>query len=343
MSAIEWLSIAVVPGILAATLIILLRRSPLAAAFADVPNERSLHESPTPRLGGIALMTAMFPFAAWHSDPPLAIVLSCSLFLALVSLADDYRSLPIQVRLPAHFAAACTVVYATFHAGFSGVEVVEATLAVIAIVWMTNLYNFMDGSDGLAGGMALFGFAALAAGAAITGHAPVAAACVAIASAACGFLLQNFPPAKVFLGDAGSVPLGFLAGALGWLGWMAGAWPAWFPALAFAPFLVDATLTLCVARRARRALLEGPPHARLPTPGARGMVAPAPRPLGLCADGRWACRGARRLGFRACGAGAYNRRHRGGVCRALRCDCASPADNKKKRQLAARWRFEDWG
>jgi UDP-N-acetylmuramyl pentapeptide phosphotransferase/UDP-N-acetylglucosamine-1-phosphate transferase len=121
---------------------------------------------------------------------------------------------------------------------------------VLAIVWMTNLYNFMDGSDGLAGGMALFGFGAYALGAWLAGDAVMAVASGAIAAAALTFLAFNFPPAKVFMGDAGSIPLGFLAAALGLIGWHAGNWPLWFPMLVFSPFIVDATVTL--ARRVLR-------------------------------------------------------------------------------------------
>jgi UDP-N-acetylmuramyl pentapeptide phosphotransferase/UDP-N-acetylglucosamine-1-phosphate transferase len=73
---------------------------------------------------------------------------------------------------------------------------------------------------------------------------PLAAASVAIAGAALGFLLFNFNPARIFLGDAGSIPLGFLAGALGYWGWFRGVWPFWFPGMAFLPFIADASVTL---------------------------------------------------------------------------------------------------
>jgi UDP-N-acetylmuramyl pentapeptide phosphotransferase/UDP-N-acetylglucosamine-1-phosphate transferase len=112
---------------------------------------------------------------------------------------------------------------------------------VLALGWMTNLYNFMDGSNGLAGGQALFGFAALGWAAGDTPLAWTAWACVGAAS---GFLIFNFDPARVFMGDAGSIVLGFLAGALGLAGWQQGLWPLWFPLLAFSPFVVDATVTL---------------------------------------------------------------------------------------------------
>jgi UDP-N-acetylmuramyl pentapeptide phosphotransferase/UDP-N-acetylglucosamine-1-phosphate transferase len=123
-------------------------------------------------------------------------------------------------------------------------------VAVLAVIWTTNLYNFMDGSDGLAGGMALFGFAAYAAAAWLAGDGIFAALAASIAAAAAAFLRFNFPPARVFMGDAGAIPLGFLAATLGLLGWREGYWPIWFPVLVFSPFVLDASVTL--ARRVLR-------------------------------------------------------------------------------------------
>jgi UDP-N-acetylmuramyl pentapeptide phosphotransferase/UDP-N-acetylglucosamine-1-phosphate transferase len=117
-------------------------------------------------------------------------------------------------------------------------------IVFLLLVWMTNLYNFMDGADGLAGGMAVFGFGTYGFAAWHAGMTDTAWLNGAIAAAALGFLLFNFPPARVFMGDAGSIPLGFLAGALGVAGWEQRIWPAWFPLLVFSPFLVDATVTL---------------------------------------------------------------------------------------------------
>ena len=114
----------------------------------------------------------------------------------------------------------------------------------LALAWYANLYNFMDGSDGLAGGMALIGFGAYAIAAALGDVHPLAELSVVLAAASGAFLLRNFHPASIFMGDVGSVPLGFLAGALGLIGWNDGVWPLWFPILVFAPFVCDATLTL---------------------------------------------------------------------------------------------------
>jgi UDP-N-acetylmuramyl pentapeptide phosphotransferase/UDP-N-acetylglucosamine-1-phosphate transferase len=119
---------------------------------------------------------------------------------------------------------------------------------------MTNLYNFMDGADGLAGGMGMAGFATYAIAAAVAGDTPLAWSAAAIASACAGFLFHNFPPARVFLGDAGSIPLGFLAAAFGVHGIATDGWPWWFPVIAFTPFIVDATVTLLRRALAREAV-----------------------------------------------------------------------------------------
>jgi len=252
VSALAWTFVLAFPLVATAIGIAFLRRSRIATAFADVPNERSLHAKPVPRIGGVVLVAAAVAASAPFADLLTGILLGCAVFLSLVSFADDYRGLAIEVRLPAHFMAAAVAVLAIGAppAAHSAAVVVECGFATLAILWITNAFNFMDGSDGLAGGMAVAGFAALAAGACMAGAQPLALACAAIAAAAAGVLFHNFPPAGVFLGDAGSVPLGFLAGALGWLGVARGTWPAWFPLLVFAPFLVDATATL-LARIAR--------------------------------------------------------------------------------------------
>lgn len=250
-----WLSALLVPALAAWILIEILRRSRFAARVADVPNERSLHASAMPRVGGLGLVAAALPVAAFLGDDTLRVLLACAALLWLLSLADDMRSLPIQVRLPAHAAAALVAALAILSylglAARSGLNAVEVAAAVVAIVWMTNLFNFMDGSDGLAGGMAVIGFGALAAGAAAAGMPALAFASAAIGSASVGFLAHNFPPARIFLGDAGSIPLGFLAASLGLYGAAVGAWPLWFPLLVFSPFIADATVTLLrrVARR----------------------------------------------------------------------------------------------
>jgi UDP-GlcNAc:undecaprenyl-phosphate GlcNAc-1-phosphate transferase len=251
---------ALVPGLLAFVAIAALRASRWSRRFADQPNDRSLHDVPIPRIGGIGIVLAVLPFALAYAQGTLGAIFGCAAALAALSAVDDARGLPVQVRLPAHALAALIAVLA-----FSQPPMPAwpwswwGAAAVLGIVWSANLFNFMDGADGLAGGMAAIGFAAMAIAAqATTSTAPLALLCAALSSAGIGFLLHNFPPARVFLGDCGSIPFGFLAGTLGLYGVVADAWPAWFPLLVFSPFVVDATVTL--ALRAVRGERVWTPH-----------------------------------------------------------------------------------
>ncbi|MGY6251887.1 MraY family glycosyltransferase [Paraburkholderia caledonica] len=233
---------AVVALAACAAIIWTLLRTGLAWRLAtDVPNDRSLHTRPTPRVGGWGIVPvaalAIFALAPELWLPALAAVL-----LALLSQIDDRRGLPARLRFGGHVLAVAllVVVYPA--------DVPWWMLAALAflLVWLVNLYNFMDGADGMAGGMALFGFAGYATAAMLSDHPnpALALAAITVAGTAAGFLVFNFHPARVFLGDAGSIPLGFLVGALGYWGWRGGAWPLWFPAMCFAPFIGDASVTL---------------------------------------------------------------------------------------------------
>jgi UDP-N-acetylmuramyl pentapeptide phosphotransferase/UDP-N-acetylglucosamine-1-phosphate transferase len=225
--------------LLVAGLLKLLLASGWAARIAmDLPNERSLHAAPVPRIGGLVLVGVALAAAA-AAAPTLRPFSLIAAAVALVSAWDDRHGLPVSLRFAAHLAAAAGAVIVLPVAAPAWLLVG----LVLLLAWAMNLYNFMDGSDGLAGGMALFGFGALGVGA-LASAPDMAVACFCIAAAAAGFLLHNFHPARVFLGDAGSIPLGFLAGSLGLAGWARGLWPAWFPLLVFSPFVVDATFTL---------------------------------------------------------------------------------------------------
>ena len=240
------LALAPLAAFFAAVLVARLLLTPAGRRLAlDTPNDRSLHAQPVPRTGGLAVVAGV-AVACALAQPGVAVTLGAALALAAVSFADDLLGLPTLARLAAHLAAASVVL--AFELGYA--EPVLFTILLLTIAWYTNLYNFMDGSDGLAGGMAVIGFGAYAIAAHLSGAGPFAALCASVAAAAAGFLVFNFPPARLFMGDAGSVPLGFLAGALGVVGWSRGYWPIWFPLLVFAPFVCDATLTLL--RRALR-------------------------------------------------------------------------------------------
>ncbi len=245
---------AVATWALTAGLLRLLR----ARAILDHPNERSSHARPVPRGGGIALIgvvlacwavAATFGGAAWDVVRPM---LGLCFGLGLVSWADDLRGLPALPRLMAQ-AAAVIIALLTVPLGpwFPGPldPIFMAVVASLAWLWFINLFNFMDGIDGIAGVEAACvagGVALVSAVAGMTDGTPILAA--AIAGAALGFLAWNWQPAKLFLGDVGSVPLGFL---LGWLLLSLAAHGHWAAALILPGyFLADASWTL--ARRTLR-------------------------------------------------------------------------------------------
>lgn len=214
----------------------------------DIPNDRSLHTRPTPRVGGWGIVPVTVA-GLLLLTPSLWLTAAGAAFLAAISQIDDRRGLPARVRFGAHVVVVAMVI------GASPAPAPWWTLAALGflMLWLINLYNFMDGADGLAGGMAALGFGGYAM-AALSGPVPqieLGVACAVVCGAATGFLLFNFHPARVFMGDAGSIPLGFLVGALGYWGWLKGTWPVWFPVLVFAPFIADASITL-MRRLARR-------------------------------------------------------------------------------------------
>ena len=137
--------------------------------------------------------------------------------LFIVSLLDDMHNLPVRKRLLAHLVAAAILVVGSGFVHSARVARLR-WLCCCLTVWMTNLYNFMDGSDGLAGGMALFGFSMYGIAALMSHDDTQAMLNFTIGAAALGFLYNNFHPAKVFMGDAGSIPLGFLAAGNGAVG-----------------------------------------------------------------------------------------------------------------------------
>lgn len=245
-------------GILSAGVTWLLTSSRLRRHLMDHPNERSLHDTPTPRIGGIGIcagvLLAFIAMAALGLTLPstFAFLSGGALIVLVISFIDDVRSLSVAFRIPFHFISAG----ALFVAGLSleriligGVviglpETVGVIVSVLYVVWMVNLYNFMDGMDGFAGGMSLIGFGVFALLAADQGSAVIAAISASISGAALGFLLFNFPPAKVFMGDVGASTLGFFAAGLSLWADRHDVVPLWLSVLIFSPFIADATVTL---------------------------------------------------------------------------------------------------
>jgi UDP-GlcNAc:undecaprenyl-phosphate GlcNAc-1-phosphate transferase len=229
-------------------------RSRWARLALDHPDRRSLHHAPVPRVGGIGVLVGVAIAFATVGTETVSRLWPGLALLAAVSLADDIRGMRVSVRFAAHLAAAgvlaAGVVYSEFGLG-------ATLLVMLAAAWMINLYNFMDGSDGLAGGMALIGFSFYGAAAWIAGSNAYALLNFSIAAAAAAFLFFNFHPARVFLGDVGSVPLGFLAAALGLIGWERQYWTWWFPLLVFSPFIVDSSVTLLRRMLRRERVWQG--------------------------------------------------------------------------------------
>lgn len=225
--------------------------------LADDPNERSLHTEQTSRSGGIALLLGlmaglMVQLGAFSAPLPLWPAIAGAFAVATVSLLDDRHNVPAGVRLIVHFIAAALAVSAG--ALVSGIHLAGAVLPFpsllalvfsgLLIVWFVNLYNFMDGMDGFAGGMSVIGFGALAVLGAISGAIEFALLAGTIAAASAGFLIVNWPPARIFMGDTGASVLGFIACVMCLWADRTGVFSLWVGLLVFSPFFVDATVTL---------------------------------------------------------------------------------------------------
>ena len=243
-----------------AALTYLARSVLLRRAILDLPNARSSHTVPTPRGGGWGLMLALLPAWIWSTatagrldDPAELLLILGAIGLIAVSWIDDRRGLGPAPRFAAQAVAVALVMAAlprdlSLTAGFLPLPL-DRVLAGLAWLWFVNLFNFMDGIDGIAGGSA----AAMGIGIMLVSmlHGPhelQAFRGAAIAAASVGFLLWNWQPAKIFLGDVGSVPLGYLLGfELVQLAMDAAQAAAIIVALYY---LADATITLL--RRAAR-------------------------------------------------------------------------------------------
>ncbi|MBD0370054.1 MAG: glycosyltransferase family 4 protein [Pyrinomonadaceae bacterium] len=232
----------------------------------DHPNERSLHARPVSRTGGLAILASLalgllvevslsllgrgFRFLETKAS---VWVIGMVLLLALVSLWNDHVDLAPGLRFIVHGLAAAGVVLGagqsidSLSVPFMGVwhlGLVAVPFTIICLMWMTNLYNFMDGMDGFAGGMTVIGFGFLCFLGLDSGQTFISLMSLLAVAAAAGFLLYNWPPAKIFMGDVGSILLGFLAGTLSVIGIHEGRFDVWVPVLIFSPFIVDATVTL---------------------------------------------------------------------------------------------------
>jgi Fuc2NAc and GlcNAc transferase len=224
----------------------------------DIPNARSSHASPTPRGGGLGIVAtfslALLVCALYRQLDVRTVVLLmvCGAVVAVAGILDDRHSLPARVRFAVHALAAGIFVALMGHVPDGSLidfgpdyRWMGAAIVVMALIWSTNLFNFMDGIDGIAGSEAAF---VSGAGAWINswqqGDPGLTAAMICLCGAALGFLAWNWPPARIFMGDVGSGYIGLMLPMLGFAASQRAAIPLQVWLILGGVFLVDATATL---------------------------------------------------------------------------------------------------
>lgn len=236
----------------------LLRRYALRVRLLDIPNPRSSHSIPTPRGGGLAVVLIFVLgvcLLAWENSVPaslLPLVLQPCVLVATVGWLDDHRSLPAPVRLLVHLLAAGLALLLLPGLPVLPLFYEQIPLAawsypflLIGLVWVVNLNNFMDGIDGIASVEAI----SVTAGAAVIlwlngGAVSLVLLLVLLAAAVSGFLAWNWPPAKIFMGDACSGFLGMAIGVFAFIASARGGINLWSWLILYGVFAVDATYTL---------------------------------------------------------------------------------------------------
>ncbi|MDQ2078347.1 glycosyltransferase family 4 protein [Marinimicrobium sp. ABcell2] len=225
--------------------------------WLDMPNERSSHVEPTPHGGGLAVVVTFFLGLValfFLGELPLSVLvgfLGAGALVAAVGFWDDHTQLPARWRLLAHFAASTWGVFwlgglpaLTLLGFYIDFGLVGDLLLVILLVWLLNLYNFMDGIDGIAGMEALTvtiagAWLALIAVPDASVYLPLA-----LAASVLGFLVWNYPPAKIFMGDVGSAFIGLVLGLLMVTSSQQDERLFWAWLILLGTFIVDATVTL---------------------------------------------------------------------------------------------------
>lgn len=233
------------------------RRYALARSIMDIPNARSSHQIPTPRGGGVAIVVGFLVFMpiagvfGGLDGRGLLALLPAGALVAVIGFLDDHRHVPARWRLLGHFVGAGWLLFwlggmpmLPVPWGALDLGLLGDVLALVFLVWLLNLYNFMDGIDGIAGLEAVSVCAAAALCCWLSGGGQLVWAPLILAMAAAGFLVWNFPPARIFMGDAGSGFLGLILGGLALQAGSAVPQLIWSWLILLGVFVVDASFTL---------------------------------------------------------------------------------------------------
>jgi len=254
--------------------VLVLRAARTGRARMDVPDNRRLHDRATARGGGIGIIVAgaiALPFAQWWTPDSHDAYLLSVLILAwatpngFIGLTDDYFPLGAKFKLSLQLAAACVAVALglqinTLHlAPFPALELgfFAWPLSVLWLVWLTNVFNFMDGIDGIASACGAIFFAGLAVVGVCSGAIGLAMIAAGVGASLLGFLILNRPPARIFMGDGGALSVGaVLGGTAVLLTRSSGGVSIAIPLIILGPFVFDATYTLLSRLARRQPILE---------------------------------------------------------------------------------------
>ncbi|MDU9021006.1 MraY family glycosyltransferase [Pseudomonas corrugata] len=250
-------SIILLAAVLSLLLTGLLRKYALARSIIDIPNARSSHKVPTPRGGGVAIVVSFLlalPVLAFNGAmgcSTMWAMLGAGSGIAILGFLDDHGHIAARWRLLGHFLASAWAL--SWLGGLPPITLLGMSLelswfgnvlAVFYLVWMLNLYNFMDGIDGIASVEAICACLGACLLYWLGGFENLIVAPLVLAMAVAGFLYWNFPPARIFMGDAGSGFLGIILGLLS----LQAAWSSskllWVWLILLGVFIVDATVTL---------------------------------------------------------------------------------------------------
>lgn len=231
-------------------------RFALASQLLDIPNPRSSHRAPTPSGGGVAIVSSWFAgsmllgFGSAAEWQQILSILPPALIIAFISFIDDKIGVSAGTRFVVHGLCAAWFIILNGAVPSTGLPMLDnvpllmAFVCVFGLVWLTNLYNFMDGIDGLAGAQAVFYSVSMSAFSFMSGAQNIAAFSAILAASCTGFLIWNWPPARIFMGDTGSSCLGFIMGAMALYVSGQTEITVWTWIILLGVFLVDATVTL---------------------------------------------------------------------------------------------------